>query len=242
MNRSRVVVGRRSAFGGQIWLLVIIAAAGLTGYLMYDLGLSKAGFRSSEAAREIGALKAENKALRKTNKELSERVAILETAAKIDQEAYRQVDARITELQARIVDQQEDIEFYRGIVGEDDGSELRIQSFQILAGLRDREFELRLVLAQALSASREISGKVELELEGLQRNESVTLGLSDLGLGDQGGTLSYGFRYFEDLKASVTLPADFEPQRVRVVLRPQGGRGKSAKTVEEFYAWRPENS
>ena len=245
MNRSTVLIGKRSAFGARIWLAVVVIAAAITGYLMYDLGLSKAGFRSSEAAREIGALKADKKALSKANKELSERVAVLETAAKIDKEAYRQVDARIAELQAKIVDQQEDIEFYRGIVGEDDGSELRIQSFQILAGVREQEFELRLVLAQALRASREISGKVELEVEGLQRGENMTLGLADLaqaGLTGGADTLSYGFRYFEDLKATITLPADFEPRRVRVIVRPQGGRGKSAKTVEEFYAWQPENS
>ena len=244
MNRSTVVVGKRSVFGARVWLVIVVAAAAIVGYLMYDLGLSKAGFRSSEAASEIGALKADKKALAKANKVLSEKVAVLETAEKIDKEAYRQVDARIAELQARIVAQQEDIEFYRGIVGEDDGSELRIQSFQILAGLREREFELRLVLAQALRASREISGKVELDVEGLQRGESVTLGLADLAQADQtdgADGLNYGFRYFQDIKAVVTLPVDFEPRRVRVVVRPQSGRGKSSKTVEEFYAWRPEN-
>ena len=36
---------------------------------------------------------------------------------------------------------------------------------------------------------------------------------------------------------TITLPADFEPQRVQVRLKPHG---KGAKTVEEFYVWAPE--
>lgn len=238
MNRSTVVVGKQAAFGVRIWLAIIVIVAVVTGYLMYDMGLSKAGFRSSEAGARIDALDTENKTLTAANKELSERVAVLETAAKIDKEAYRQVDARIAELQEKITAQQEDIEFYRGIVGEDDGSELRIQSFQIFPGLRDREFELRLVLAQAFRANREIAGKVELQVEGLQRSETVLLGLADLN--DGSSSLSYDFRYFQDLKTVVSLPADFEPRRVRVLVQPRG-QGKSSKTVEEFYAWQPEN-
>jgi len=238
MNRSTVVVGKQAVFGARVWFAIVLVVAVVAGYLMFDLGLSKAGFRSSEAGAKIDALEAENKSLTITNKKLSERVAVLETAVKIDQEAYRQVDGRITELQEKIAVQQEDIEFYRGIVGEDDGSELRIQSFQILSGLGANEFELRLVLAQALRANREIAGKVELQIEGLQRSETVMLGLSELS--DGNSALSYGFRYFQDLKAVVSLPADFEPRRVHVVVRPRG-QGKSAKTVEEFYAWQPEN-
>lgn len=238
MNRSNVVVGKQAFFSARVWLAIVLAVAVVAGYLMFDLGLSKAGFRSSETGAKIDALETENKALKITNKKLSERVAVLETAEKIDQEAYRQVDGRIAELQEKIAAQQEDIEFYRGIVGEDDGSELRVQSFQILPGLGENEFELRLVLAQALRANREIAGKVELQIEGLQRSETVMLGLSELS--DGNNALSYGFRYFQDLKAVVSLPDDFEPRRVRVVLQPRG-QGKSAKTVEEFYAWQPEN-
>ena len=206
---------------------------------MYDLGLSKAGFRSSAAATEIDNLEAQNEELAQANKALSEQVAVLETAAKIDREAYRQVDAQLAELQSRILAQQEDLEFYRGIVGEDDGSAIRIQSFQVLPGMRDDEFELRLVLAQALRASREISGRVQLQLEGLQRSEPLTLDMDELNPELSG--LDYRFRYFQDLKADIVLPPDFEPRRVRVQVMPRSRSGKSAKTVEEFFAWQPEN-
>lgn len=239
MNRSGNIAGSQPNFGVTVWLAIVVLVAVIAGYLMYDLGLNKAGFRSSAAAEEIDRLEQQNDELADANKALSEKIAVLETAAKIDREAYRQVDAQLAELQSKIVAQQEDLEFYRGIVGEDDGSELRIQSFQILSGLREREFELRLVLAQALRASREISGRVELQLEGLQRSETAILGMAELNPAQP--SLNYRFRYFQDLKADIVLPADFEPRRVRVQVRPRTRQGKSAKTVEEFFVWQPEN-
>lgn len=235
MNRRSVIVRQGPAGSIGLGLGIGLVIALVAGYLMYDFGLSRAGFSRAAAGEKVQVLEAANKKLRKANKTLSERVAVLETAAKVDQEAYRQVDGQLAELQSKILAQQEDIEFYRGIVGEDDGSALRIQDFRVTAGRRSDEFELRLVLAQALRSNRDIAGQVELKLEGLQRSEPAVLGLS--ALGQEADTLDYSFLYFQDLKTVITMPAEFEPQRVQVVVRP---RGKSAKTVEEFFVWRPE--
>jgi hypothetical protein len=236
MNRPSVVSSGQAVFSLPVWLAIVLLAAIVAGYLMYDLGLARAGFRSTAAAEQIDALEAGNDALRATNKSLSERLAVLETATKVDREAYRQVESELADLQGRILQQQEDIEFYRGIVGEDDGSNLRIQSFQVVAGRREHEYELRLVLAQALRAGRDIAGKIELQLEGNQSGEPISLGLPVL-TGEE-TSLRYNFRYFQDLKVTIALPPGFEPQRARVLVRP---RDKGAETVEEFFVWQPEN-
>ncbi|MBT8423176.1 MAG: hypothetical protein HKN56_01915 [Gammaproteobacteria bacterium] len=235
MNRRSNIVKQGSAHTLIIGLAVILVVAFVSGVLMYDFGLSKAGFKSAEAADEIAILRDLNAELQSANKRLSERVAILETAEKVDREAYRQVDSQLAELQSRILAQQEDLEFYRGIIGEDDGSALRIQDFTVSPGLRDQEFELRLVLAQALRSNREISGQVDIALEGLQRSEPAVMRLSELG--ESAESLKYSFMYFQDLKTLITIPADFEPRRVRVTVRP---RSKGAKTVEEFFVWPPQ--
>jgi hypothetical protein len=166
---------------------------------------------------------------------LSEQVAILATATKIDREAYRQIEAELAELQNKILAQQENIEFYRGIVNEDDGSVLRIQDFKVLVGSREHVYELRLVLARALRSNREVSGQVELIIEGLLRGAPVQYTLDEVSL--DGGRLRYEFLYFEDLKSVIALPAEFQPERVHILVRP---KGKSAKIVDEFFVWQPE--
>jgi hypothetical protein len=235
VTRSKHIVSRHSqrirrlAQGGLVLLCALVAVA------MYELGLRQAGFSRIGAIAESAQLEADKHALTKENKALSERVAVLETAAKIDREAYGKVESELSELQNRIQAQQEDIEFYKGIVNENDGTGLRIQDFSVSHGLGEREFDLRLVLAQAFRTTRLVSGQVELVLEGMQSGAPTRLGLDVLRPEAGGGTrMAYSFRYFQDLKAEVVIPADFVPERVHVIVRT---KGKKPKTVEEFFIW-----
>jgi hypothetical protein len=214
--------------GAALFLLV-------GGWLIYELGLSRAGFARMEAVGEIARLQAENRELAARNKELSERLASLEVGSKVDREAYAQVESELVALQTRILEQQEDIEFYKGIVNENDGTGLRIQDFEIAQGIGEREYDVRLVLAQAFRSDRQVSGQVDLVVEGVQRGKAARLDMAALAPADESGKpMKYSFRYFQDLKAALVLPEDFAPERVHVIIKTQG---KSAKTVEEFFIW-----
>jgi len=216
----------------------MIVGVCIGGLLVYELGLSRAGFSRIDSMTRQSQLEAENRELAARNKGLSERLAALEVAAKIDRQAYSKVENELIELQTRILQQQEDIEFYKGIVNENDGTGLRIQDFQISRGIGEREFDLRLVLAQAFRSDRQVSGEVSLVIEGVQRGEAARLDLAAVAGPDNGGKpLQYSFRYFQDLKAALLLPEDFVPERVQVIVKT---KGKSAKTVEEFFIWEVE--
>jgi len=235
MNRSKMIVAkhslrtRRLVQAGALCVLLVMAL------VMYEFGLKRAGFSRMSALESTARLQGEKQDLEAENKELRERLAVLETAAKIDREAYGDVESELSELQNRILEQQEDIEFYKGIVNENDGTGLRIQDFSVSRGLGEREFDLRLVLAQAFRATRQVSGQVEMVIEGMQGGEPTRLGLAELapetGADDR---LAYSFRYFQDLKAEILIPPDFVPERVHVIVR---SKGKNPKTVEDFFVW-----
>jgi hypothetical protein len=94
---------------------------------------------------------------------------------------------------------------------------------------------MHLVLAQAIGASRRISGFVELNVEGTSGGAPVTLSLADLaGQNERQTRLNFSFRYFQNLRADLVLPEGFAPVRVKVKLTPQG---KSAKPVEKSFDW-----
>jgi len=234
MSRSRVVVTSQSQqsryflWGGVASLILLV------GLVSFELGQNRAGFSRIDAQEDVARLKAEKKELSKENKKLSEQIAVLKTSDKVDREAYRKVEAQLVDLQSRILEQQEDIEFYKGIVNENDGTGLRIQDFQISQGLGEREFDLRLVLAQAFRSTKLVSGQVDMVVEGLQEGEPVRLPLADLAADSDSGKLGYSFRYFQDLKTEVVIPPDFIPERVHVIVR---FKGKNSKTVEDFFVW-----
>ena len=240
MNRSNLVVTQNSLLRNRILLGVLVLALLAVGWFLYELGMNHAGFSRMESVSMQTEFEAENREVTARAKELSEQVAALKMAAKVDREAYSQVESELIILQARIQEQQEDIDFYKGIVNENDGSGLRIQDFEILKGFGEGEYDIRLVLAQAFRSDRQISGQIDLVIEGVQRGKAARLSVIDIAAeGSSGKPLQYSFRYFQDLKTGLVLPADFAPERVHVIVRT---RGKSSKTVEEFFIWEVKTS
>ncbi len=235
MNRPNLVVTRQSMLRKRLLIAGLLCSVFIGGWFIYELGLSGAGFHRRESLEIQHDLSNKNKNLVKLNKELRQKVAALEMATKIDRKGYGQVESELELLQARILEQQEDIEFYKGIVNENDAIGLRIQDFQISHGFGEREFDVQLVLAQAFRSDRQVSGGVDLVVEGVQRGKAVRLNLAQLTPDEVTvKPLQYSFRYFQGLKAELVLPEDFAPERIHVIVR---SKGKSSKTVEEFFIW-----
>ncbi len=218
------------------WLAWMLLLAGL---LMlgtaYELGQINAGHNRLRALERERGLSQELAAAKAENRQLREQVAVLETSAKVKAEAYRQVEARLTKLQARIQQQSEDIAFYQGIVGADQQAGLRVQDLKIEPGAGPDQYRLRLVLAQALRNDARIAGRVQLAVEGEQDGQPRTLELEEL-TGGAARTLDFSFRYFQNLQAELSFPRGFDPRRITVRLLP---RGKNPRNVEESFDWRP---
>ena len=200
----------------------------------YELGQIRAGYNRFQAQQRYIVLEREFNAMQEETAKLSEKVVLLETDEKIDTEAYRRVEEQLADLQEEILNQREDLAFYRGIVA-DQQTGLRIQDLELLRGADASSFTMRLVLAQAIRADRRVSGYVELNVEGIRDGQELTLGLADLA-GQAGGDsrLAFSFRYFQNLQADLVLPKGFAPARVTVKLTPNG---KSAKPLEKSFNW-----
>jgi hypothetical protein len=233
-------VGKRPVIGsGRFHRAEVIAAAGVClGLLIvwsaYELGQSRAGHNSRLAQRDRSELDVELRKVTDENEELRKKIALLETDEKIDTEAYRQVESQLAGLQAEILSQQEDLAFYRGIVADQEVG-VRIQDLELQRGVDQSSFSMHLVLAQAIGASRRISGFVELNVEGTSGGQPITLNLGDLAGTDSPKTrLNFSFRYFQNLQADLILPEGFAPARVTVKLTPQGDAGEP---IEKSFDW-----
>jgi DNA-binding HxlR family transcriptional regulator len=219
---------------GQIIAGVGLACAIVFVWIAYELGQIRAGHNSFEAGERYRELERVLDAERGETRELRERIAQLETDGKIDREAYAQVEAALEELESQILMQQEDLEFYRGIVADQQAG-LRVQDFVLWPGDGPLSYSMRLVLAQAMRAGSRISGSVELEVEGRQDDEPRTLGLRDVLGGEARKTrLDFSFRYFQNLEAELVLPEGFAPSRVKLRLTP---KGKSSESIEKSFDW-----
>jgi Family of unknown function (DUF6776) len=217
-----------------IYALVGAVALGLL-YLAYSLGQFRSGFSLLDHRREVAALTQRLEEEQSTSDELRRQLAIAQTSGEIDRETYSRVESNLSDLQAKIQAQEEELVFYRGIVSPQDGvAGLRIQSLDVLPGDGERRYTLRLVLVQAIVHSQRVSGDVKLQLEGARNGQTATFDVADLAVGDGRYDMSYEFRYFQGLETELTLPVGFEPQRVNVEIVPSQAR---ADHVSQSFEW-----
>lgn len=219
---------------GQMFAAAGLLCAAVFIWVAFELGQIRAGHNSFEARERYREVKQALDEQQDENQELRQRVAQLDTNRKIDGEAYARVEDELAKLEAEIVTQQEDLEFYRGIVADQQAG-LRVQDFVLWPGDRSLSYSMRLVLAQEMRAGSRISGWVELEVEGVKDGEPLTLGLADLLAGEgRKARLDFSFRYFQNLEAELVLPDGFAPVRVNLKLKPSG---KSKKSLKKSFDW-----
>lgn len=221
---------------GTIAIRVVIAALILgASYLVFEFGRIRGGYDVLAAAEERQEYEAEIEMLENEIVALNEQIALLETHREIDGEAYREVEASLTELQAKIQEQQDAIAFYRGIVSPKDGNAgLRVQDLRLTRGKDEHEYTIRLVLVQAMKHDRKVSGNVNLRIDGIENGVEKSYSYGELLPKDADRSWAFSFRYFQDFDRQVVLPDGFTPERITVSVE---SRTRSIASIEESFPW-----
>ena len=222
--------GRTWMVRGLLLGLVIVSA-----YLVFELGRIKAGYDIVEAANERQAYEDIIAELEDEVGGLKQEVALLETHRDIDHEAYKEVESSLSSLQAKIVEQQDALAFYRGIVSPADGKPgLRVQRLTLTRGDQERQFNVRLVLVQSMKHDRKVSGNVRMSVQGSQDGEETSYELAELLPDDADSGWPFSFRYFQNFNRQLLLPNGFTPRQIRVEVR---SKTRSIADVEVSFDW-----
>jgi len=215
--------------------MIFVLLVAISGYLVFEFGRISAGYDVVEAGNETQAFVDHIQVLDKEIVDLKQEIAILETNRQVDRASYKEVEASLSQLQAKIQDQRDAIAFYRGIVSPSDGnSGLRVQDMKLTRGKAEREFNLRLVLVQAMKHDRKVTGDVGLSVVGSQDGAERTYALAELLPEDADRTWAFSFRYFQDFERLLILPDGFTPERVTVEVR---SKTRSISSIEESFDW-----
>lgn len=205
------------------------------GYLVFEFGRIQADYNIVDAAKERHVFENRIDELKVEILALNEQVALLETHRDIDREAYKDVEASLTTLQAKIQEQTDAIAFYRGIVSpSDNAAGLRVQDLKLSRGREERAYNVRLVLVQALKHDRKVSGDVSITVEGTQGGETTSYAYSQLLPEAVDKNWAFSFRYFQDFDREIILPDGFTPQRINIEVR---SKTRSIASIEESFSW-----
>ena len=210
--------------------LVVVSA-----YLVFEYGRIKAGYNVVDAVSIHQAYEDHIVALDNDIIELRQKIALLETHRDVERVAYKEVEVSLLALQAKIEEQRNAIAFYRGIVSPIDGnSGLRVQDLKVTRGKSEREFNVRIVLVQAMKHDRKVSGDVNLSVAGSQDGVETTYTFAQLLADGADKRWVYSFRYFQDFNRWLVLPDGFTPESITIEVH---YRTRSISSIEASIYW-----
>lgn len=161
------------------------------------------------------------------------RATIAEREADIVRQANDLLRASERAHQDEIAGLQADLAFYRRLGGAS-GSQapLAVHYLELQRTRSPRVYRIIFTLTQNLRWAAVISGRVELTVDGIRDGVAQHLTQKQL-LAESADPLSFKFKYFQKLERLITLPEDFEANRLTIRLRSNSLRAP----VEESMEW-----
>ena len=201
---------RRWLWLGAAWLASVLLVALVTGLVV------RGATPAATEHRQVQALKVEND-------DLKQQVANLQRASQVNEIADRSLRSTIAEREEEISGLRADLDFYARLVGGDaQRGGLRVQDIRLQPINGTRGWNLTVSLTQNAKRGEETAGTALVSVEGLRGDKVVRLDWPALGDATQKDGLPFRLKYFQELHATIVLPADFRPNRVYVSAQPAG--------------------
>jgi len=183
----------------------------LSGIGLFEHGERVAGFDASAAARrEIEAL-AHISRLRHRVAHLTAELAVSKRSLETAGVAYAALSAALKRSDQSVMDLREKLGFYHAILGASNkAAGLTVDQFHVTPGAKAWHYQL--VLVQSFAFHQWVYANVRFTVQGEQAGHSsefVYPGLVD-------APLTVHFKYFDDVKGRLVLPAGFVPHHVVV--------------------------
>ncbi len=231
-NRKILVYQPAHFWLGAATLTVLLMTAA---FVLYDRGKKSAILGWEQLSQQGEELKRQNEELQREKLELLQKIAVLERSSEIDRLASLEVRNEFAGLQNELLDLRKELDFYRGIVSPGDVAPgLRIQRFHLEPGKMTGSFRYNLVLTQVKQNEKYVRGVVEIAIQGMEDDKAKWIPLARL-VPREAEVMKFKFRYFQSFKGEIRIPDGFEPQRVRIRLKPQGKGQPPA--IEETMEW-----
>ncbi|MDX2319065.1 MAG: hypothetical protein QNK26_00520 [Moritella sp.] len=210
--------------------MVLLALAILLGYgFSYLKGMESAA-KITIKDDEIARLSTE---LAETSKMKAQVEAELQTTQiLVDQltEQQRTMFNENTELKRELVF------FQRIMAPEDVINGVKLESLTFIPEVSEDYYFMKIVLMQVQKKKRHIKASADLVFYGSEEGEPVEYRWSDL-VDENQQKLTFSFRYFQTIEASVKFPLGFVPERVAFVGKVKGNRWNSAINLTQNFDW-----
>src|SRR3569832_782455 len=149
-GRPNLVIRSHSPTRRLVLIGVIVLIAALALYIVYEYGRFNAGYDRLAAAQQRTELEVEIERLNKSNRELRTHLAELDTIRFVRAREQAEVTRTISDLQAQVSKQTQELAFYRGIVAQGAAAVgVKVQQVHITAGTKAQHFVMHISLTRS---------------------------------------------------------------------------------------------
>lgn len=183
LRRRFGIAARRVAVRTHIpWYwrtLMIVAFSALVvgvGWVTYEYGMELAGFRQSEAARELAQLRQKVRERDERLAQLQASVAAADRQLQIERATFGDLERQVKSLSAENAALREDLAFFQSLMSaESKSASLTVNRFRVRREAAPGEYRYRLLLVQTGQRVSEFKGKLQFVLNLQQGNREFVV-------------------------------------------------------------------
>jgi hypothetical protein len=218
-----------AAFIGLLILIALLAVVSYrTGAEMRHSNYQHLLAQKAQLAEQLQARKVELQ-------EAEQRQVNLEVAAQVDRLAVEDIRQSLIGLEEKLAELMEENTFYKGLMAPSELDRgLSVRGWSVTPLQENNRFAYKLVVQQLAAKHRLLKGAATVYLVGKQAAKPRTLSLHLLSEQLDNEQVKLRFKYFQAIEGELTLPEDFVPEQVKVVV--SSSKPKTAR-VEKQYAW-----
>ncbi|MCW8923926.1 MAG: hypothetical protein OQK69_09915 [Gammaproteobacteria bacterium] len=232
--QSRILITIQRPGLWALNLLFLLGVIALMIWLSFAYGQRAAGYDKSEAENYIADLEQQILDLNMQNTESQRQAAMLERNSTIDDGASEQLKISLTEAQAEVLELKKELSFYKSIIAPGDTKRsLMIQTIQLKPDVANGVYQYQIMVSQRGRNDRFARGSIDVELGGSNAGQTKVIKLSEVSK-DVKNPINFGFKYFQKFSGTMTLPEAFQPEYMRVKVKP---RSSKIDPIDEQFSW-----
>lgn len=187
-------------------------------YGAFEYGRSVAGYGALSSLMQRQALASRVSALTQERDQLQRRLAAGVAVQRADAEAQSEAQAMMGELQAELARQQQELDFYRGLVAERFGTgNVKVQELAVRPG-EAGGYLVIVTLVHTATRDATATGWLTLAVSGSRGGSLARLPLAEV-TADGRQRVDLSLRYFTTVEVPITLPEDFSPASIELEFR-----------------------
>lgn len=206
---------------GGVGILMLLSLA-------FFAGTRFGGARYGATPDEILELRQTVRLYTQQFRQMRDQVSIAQHDQAMVQAANEQLRQQNKELLDSISSMEQQVALYKRILNPQQNARgLNIEQFVLHATPQSSHFVYRILLTQTQADGGDVSGKMEISIQGLEHGHSI---IQPMHSGDD----SFHMQYFQSLIGEWVLPVGFQPQVVTIKIVSQGSRPQH---VEKQFKW-----